>query len=165
MSTDINDQTAVQDRLWHEIKKRGGTGMLGLTNSGQHFQPMTAFVEREAGQIWFFTRKDTDLVQDIGAGASAMFVFQVDDLQACIGGGLTLDHDKARIDKYWNAVVAAWYPGGKDDPMLTLLRMDCVDAEVWISQGGLTKFAWEIAKANATHTTPDLGGRAHLDLH
>jgi general stress protein 26 len=165
MNTDTHDQAAVEDRLWKAIRKRGGTGMLGLTNSGQHFQPMTAFVEPEAGQIWFFTRKDTDWVRQIADGASAMFVFQNDDLHACIGGRLTLAHDIERIDRYWNAVAAAWYPGGKDDPELTMLRMDCVDAEVWLSEGRLTRFAWEIAKANATHRMPDLGGRAHLDFH
>ena len=26
------------------------------------------------------------------------------------------------------------------------------------------KFAWEIAKANATHTTPDAGGKAHVEF-
>jgi len=27
------------------------------------------------------------------------------------------------------------------------------------------KFAWEIAKANATYHQPHVGGRTHLDLH
>lgn len=163
--TDIHDQKSVEERLWREIRKRAGIGMLGLTRSSQHFQPMTAFVEREAGQIWFFTRKDTKLVQEIGDASEAMFVFQDDDLQACIGGSLHLAYDRARMDKYWNPIVAAWYPQGKDDPQLTMLRMDCADAEVWITDDGLIKFAWEIAAANLKHRTPDVGGHAHLDFH
>ena len=163
MSTDPNDLPAVQKRLWKAIGERHGTGMLGLMDSGQHFQPMTAFVEEEAGQIWFFTRKDTDLAQAT-AGGQAMFVVQTDDLQACLGGRLTETFDRVRMDKYWNSVVAAWYPEGKDDPNLTMLRLDLQDAEVWISANPV-KFAWEIAKANATHSTPDAGGKAHLDFH
>ena len=163
--TDTHDRNAVEERLWQDIKKRGGTGMLGLSASRQHFQPMTAFVERETGQIWFFTRKDTDLAKEIGEGGDAMFVFQDDKLQACIGGRLALAHDPERIDRYWNPVVAAWYPDGKDDPQLTLLRMDCADAEVWLSDDGMLKFGWEIAAANLKHRTPDIGGRAHLDFH
>lgn len=163
--TDTHDQKAVEERLWKDLKKRGGTGMLGLTGSGDHFQPMTAFVERETGQIWFFTRKDTDLAKEIGTASPAMFIFQDDNLQACIGGKLSIDHDRTRIDKYWNPVVAAWYPEGKDDPFLTLLRMDLSDAEVWISDDGMIKFAWEVAQANLAHKTPDMGDRAHLDFH
>ncbi len=164
MKTDTKDLAAVQTRLWDEIKKGGGTGMLGLTKSGDHYQPMTAFVERDTNQIWFFTRKDTGLVRDLGEAGSAMFVFQADKLQACIGGGLAVAFDRERMDRYWNPVVAAWYPDGKDDPQLTMLRMDCVDAEIWISDDGPVKFAWEIAKANVTHTTPDAGGKAHVEF-
>jgi general stress protein 26 len=164
MKTDTNDLTAVETRLWEEIHKAGGTGMLGLVNSNDHYQPMTAFVERDIHQVWFFTRKDTDLAQAADGGV-AMFVFQADRLQACIAGALSPVVDRERVDKYWNAVVAAWYPDGKDDPQLTMLRLDCRDAEVWISDDGPVKFAWKIAKANATHTTPDEGGRAHLDFH
>jgi general stress protein 26 len=164
MKTDPTDTKAVQERLWDEIKDAGGTGMLGMVKSGQHYQPMTAFVERDTHQIWFFTRKETDLAR-AADGGPAMFVFQTDKLQACVGGALAVQFDRDRMNKYWNAVVAAWYPEGKDDPNLTMLCLDCADAEVWLSDDGPTKFAWEIAKANATHKTPDVGDRAHINFH
>jgi general stress protein 26 len=164
--TDVNDNAEMEQRLWKEIDK-GRYGMLGVVGSPtQHFQPMTAFAEPETGEIWFFTRKDTDLARSVTDGADAMFVVQSKDqeLQACIGGRLEQRQDRDRIEKYWNAVVAAWYPNGKDDPQLTMLRLDARDAQVWLSEAGPVKFAWEIAKANATHTQPDIGGRANLDL-
>ena len=164
MSTDINDRGQVEKRLWDEIDKKG-VGMLGLVGANDHFQPMTAFVERGTGSLWFFTRRDTDLAREIGQGGQAMFVYQRDDIQACIGGRLSLEHDRARMERYWNAVVAAWYPDGKDDPQLTLLRLDADDAQVWITEAGPVKFAWEIAHANATRQQPDLGGRTDLNLH
>jgi general stress protein 26 len=165
VNIDTKDTAAIEKRLWDDIQHHQ-TGMLGITGGAPHHtQPMTAFVEPERGQIWFFTRTDTDLARQIGEGATAMFVYQQKNIQACIAGDLTLQHDPARIDKYWNAVVAAWYPDGKADSHLTLLCLDCVDAQVWFSEGGLMKFAWEIAKANTTHKTPDLGGHAHLNFH
>lgn len=165
MGTNPNDHEAVERRLWREIQQEQ-IGMLGVVGGEpHHFQPMTAFAEREDGQIWFFTYNDTELVQQIGQGETAMFVFQTKALWACVGGKLTVQHDRARMDKYWNAVVAAWYPDGKDDPRLTMLRLDCDDAQVWISEAGPLKFAWEIARANAAGRQPELGGRADLNLH
>lgn len=165
MSTDLTNRADVERRLWDEIEKHN-TGMLGITGSGHHHtQPMTAFVERKSNQIWFFTRTDTDLAREIAEGKSAMFVHQQKDVQACIGGQLTLQHDPDRIDKYWNAVVAAWYPEGKADPHLTMLCLECDDAQVWISEGGPVKFVWEIAKANATHKIPEVGGSASVNFH
>ena len=38
------------------------------------------------------------------------------EFQACVGGELVEDHDRTRIGKYWNAIAAAWFPEGKDDP-------------------------------------------------
>jgi general stress protein 26 len=84
------------------------------------------------------------------------------ELQACLMGRLTLDRDPARIEKHWNAVVSAWYPQGREDPHLTLLRFEVEDAAVWLSEAGPVRFAFEIAKANATGQAPNLGGRAEL---
>ncbi len=163
MSTDLKDRGQTERRLWDGIE-HNNTGMLGLTGGGSHFQPMTAFLDAENGRIWFFTRDDSDLVQDLGDGAEAMYIHQQKDVQACIRGELRPDLDQARVEKYWNAVVAAWYPDGKSDRHLRLLRLDCADAQVWISDAGPLKFAWEIAKANATGQTPDIGGSTHLNL-
>lgn len=166
MATTAHDQAAVQTRLWDEIEKHS-IGMLGLVSAEpRHFQPMTAFLERDSNQIWFFTYRDTELAEAAAAGAQAMFVHQRDkELYACIGGRLQQAHDPERINRYWNPVVSAWYPEGKDDPRLTMLRFDCADGEVWVQDAGLTKFAWEIAKANATRTQPDVGERTNLNFH
>ncbi|MBL8770416.1 MAG: pyridoxamine 5'-phosphate oxidase family protein [Phenylobacterium sp.] len=153
----------IADRLWKAIDDNH-TGMLGLQAERQHFQPMTAFVERDTSTLWFFTRDDTDLAQTVGAGAEATFLFMDRKLQACIDGRLSLAHDRDRIDRYWNAHVAAWYPDGKDDPSLTLLRLDVEEAAVWITEGGLLKYAVEVAKANVTRSTPDVGERRDLHL-
>jgi len=166
MKTDIHDEAAVQTRLWDEIAKHP-VGMLGVVGGApHHFQPMTAFLDRAANQIWFFTYKDTALAEAAATGAQAMFVFQESgEFYACIGGALQAEYDRGRMDRYWNAAVAAWYPDGKHDPRLTLLRLDARDAEVWVQEAGPARFAWEIAKARTTHAQPDLGGHAHLNFH
>jgi len=163
--THAHDPKDVEDRLWKEVHKQR-FGMLGLTASHQHYQPMTAFAEPDNELIWFFTRDDTDLAKAVSADSKAMFIVQSkdQDIHACIGGALALDNDRSRIEKYWNPMVAAWYPQGKDDPHLTLLRFTPDNAAVWLSEGGPVKFAFEIAKANLTHTTPDLGSRASLNF-
>ena len=163
MTSHSHDRTTAEKRLWAELANHN-TCMLGLDGGDAHFQPMTAFAEPETGEIWFFTRTDTDLAKQVGDGHAATMIFQSNDLQACIDGRLTLQHDRARIDKYWNAVVAAWYPDGKEDPHLTMLRLDGADAQLWITDAGPLKFMWEIAKANVSHRTPDLGDRANLSL-
>jgi general stress protein 26 len=168
MTIDTNDRRAVEDRLWKEIDK-AHYGMLGLVGMDppQHFQPMATFTDEATSTIYFFTRRDTDLARDTGSGQQAMLVIQSKDreVQACIGGQLSAGRDRAVVNRFWNPVVAAWYPEGKEDPNLCVLTFRPDDAQVWISDQGPVKFGWEIAKANATGKEPDVGGRAHLDLN
>jgi len=142
--------------------------MLGLMGEGAgHFHPMTAFCDGELGAIWFFTRRDNALVRNLVQGGRAMFnlVSKDRELWACISGVITEQHDADRIDKYWGPVVSAWFPEGKDDPELTLLRLDADDAEVWISNKGPIRFAFEIARASLTDDQPDVGQHTRLNLH
>lgn len=156
-----------EEEFWAHLAK-SNTGMLGLDQPGYHSQPMTAFREEGTGTIWFFTRDDTDLAKDASLpDQSAMFTYGSKDqhVWACIHGALSRVHDRERIDRYWNPVVAAWYPEGKDDPHLTLLRFDADDGRIWVAKQGPVRFLYEIAKANLTGTTPDAGGVADVNLH
>jgi general stress protein 26 len=159
-----NQGDATLQRLWEAIETRR-IGMLGLTKSGLHAQPMLAFVERRRKRLWFIARTDTELAQSIGDGGCCAFVFQDGDLMASIGGALSLVDDRRRMGRCWNAAVAAWLPEGLHDPKLTMLRMDCVDAEVWIAGMGLTKFTWEIAWGPAPLQQLEMSDRAHATLH
>lgn len=167
MGAHKHDQQEVEQRFWKELT-RARTVMLGVVGGApiQHFQPISAFAEEENGQVWFYTRKETDLAKAVIDGADAMMILETKDqeLQACVGGRLTQVLDRERMDKYWGPVVAAWYPDGKDDPQLTMLRLDAEDAQIWLSEAGPVKFAYEIAKANATGSMPDIGERANIDL-
>ena len=157
-----------EKEFWDSLKT-SNTGLLGLDQPGYHAQPLTAFRDEETGTIWFFTREDTDLARDAGGGGgqSAMFHYasKDQDVWACIHGTLSVHgQDREIIDRHWSPVLAAWYPEGKDDRMLTILRFDADDGRVWVSEGGFFKFAYEIAKANVTKTLPDAGGVADVNL-
>jgi general stress protein 26 len=47
---------------------------------------------------------------------------------------LSLEQNRAMVDKFWNRYVAAWFEGGKDDPKLALLRFDADRAEIWLDE-------------------------------
>jgi general stress protein 26 len=164
MSNGARAEDATQDRLWEAIETRR-VGMLSLTKSGLHPQPMIAFVERRRRRLWFIARSDTDLVRTIGEGGACMFAMQDGELLASVAGELSVVQDRRRMARCWNAKVADWLPEGLDDPKLTMLRLDCVDAELWVSGFGLTKFAWEIGWTGPYPQIPALAGRAVATLH
>lgn len=132
----------LQDKFWKALKS-DMTMMLGLAGAEHgHTRPMTAQLDpdhKDRGPIWFFTAKDHALVQALRADSEAIATFtsKGHDLFACVHGRLSLDNNRATIDKLWNKYVAAWYQGGKDDPKLALLRLDADHAEIWADASNL----------------------------
>ena len=132
----MSNETGIRDRFWKELKSER-TIMLGLDGEpGGGMQPMTALVEDEdGGPLWIFTSKESDLARAIGSGkpAHATFTGRKHDLFANVTGQLSIDNDRAAIDRLWNPWVAAWFEGGKDDPKLCLLRFDAEHAKIWLN--------------------------------
>lgn len=128
-------------RLWKALRS-DMTVMLGLAGGEHgHARPMTAQIEdRDHGPLWFFTAKDSDLVQKLQGGskdAAAQFVSKGHDLWASINGALTEDTDPAVVDRLWNSHVAAWYEQGRNDPKVALLRFDPREAEIWLDASSI----------------------------
>ena len=165
MHLDMRDKAAVEKRLWDELDE-ARSGMLGAPDAAAGFHPMKGFVERESGSLWFFTSRETDLARAVRNGVGATFIVLSRDqaFQTCIRGRLSPSLDALHLDKFWSPTVSAWFPKGKADPDLELLRLDCAEADVWVSVSGGLKFGWEIAKANLTGAAPDISGHAHLAL-
>jgi general stress protein 26 len=115
--------------------------MIGLEDSNEHHEPMTAQLDDDRpNTLYFFTGKDNRIAG--GGRAMAHFVAKGHDFFACLDGDVSVDNDRAQIDKLWNKQVEAWFPQGKTDPNLTLLRFDIDSAELWetdISLSGRVK--------------------------
>ena len=115
--------------------------MIGLEDDGQHSEPLTAQIDDDQSDVlYFFTGKDNRIAA--GGTAMAQFVSKGHDFFACLAGNVVQDNDRAQIDKLWSNQVEAWFPGGKDDPNLALLRFDIDSAELWetdISLSGRVK--------------------------
>jgi general stress protein 26 len=131
----------LEQEFWKELKS-DMTVMLGIVDAQEsHTRPMTAQIEGEGGPIWFFTASDTSIARDVGSGKRAIMTFAAKDheLFAAVHGKLVTDNDRATIDRLWSPFIAAWFEGGKDDPKLTLLRLDPDDAQIW--ENGSSLFA------------------------
>lgn len=130
----------LQDKFWDALAD-DMTMMLGLVGVEEsHTRPMTAqLMDDGKGPIWFFTSRENSVAENLkrGSRAIATFVSKDHGLFATVHGAISLDTDPENVDRLWNAFVAAWYEGGKDDPDLRLLRFDAENAEIWLNENSL----------------------------
>ena len=123
------DQTELKRDLWKRMSDSPFL-MVGLSGSGEHSEPLTAQLDKDqVDTLWFFIGKDNRIAQ--GGQAMAQFVAKGHDYFACLKGEARIDNDPAMIDKLWSKQTEAWFPGGKSDPNLALLRLDIDSAELW----------------------------------
>ena len=129
----------IESKFWKALKS-DMTMMVGLYGIDEaHTRPMTAQLLDQQGAIWFFASSDNAIVENVDRGrrAIATFAAKGHDLFAAVHGEITLDMNPKTIDALWTPFVAAWFPGGKTDAKLRLLRLDADRAEIWLDGSSL----------------------------
>lgn len=142
----------------YDLIKDFRTAMLVTRGPGGsvHARPMAvAKLTPDAG-AYFATSLDSPKVWEIEAEPRVGVTFQESARFAVIEGKATIVTDKRKIAEYWSDDWRLWFPRGKDDPTLCLLRVDAKTGEYWDRSGlnGL-KFLFDGLKAVLAGTTPD----------
>ena len=148
-----------KEKIWNLIKDVK-VGMLATEDQGDmHARPMHMVQKDYDGTIWFFTRRDAEKVDELKSGRNVCLTFSdpSNDIYVSMTGKAHLSFDKDLIDKFWNPFVGAWFENGKQDPNVALLEIKISSGEHWKTDSNKIVQLYEIAKANVTSTTPDMG--------
>jgi general stress protein 26 len=127
------DTTDLEGKFWEALES-DKIVMLGIDGAEDgHTRPMTAQVVGREAPIWFFATRNDLLIRKLGpdSRATATFASKGHEIFAALQGPLSVEANRATVDRLWNRSAAAWYPLGKEDPTLVLLRFDAERAEIW----------------------------------
>lgn len=125
----------LKDKFWHALAASPFV-MLQLDSQTDSAAPMTAQLDEAAHHaIWFFTGRDNRFAA-LGP-VSVAFSAKGHDLFARFNGTLVEETSRERVDAQWSNMVEAWFPGGKNDPNLLMLRMELADASIWAGELGV----------------------------
>ena len=123
-------------------------------------RPMAALEMDEAGSVWFFTKRTSpkvDQIENHEQRVNLSFASVSDANYVSISGRATELYDKTKIDELWNPQAKAWFPDGKDDPDLTLLKVHIDMAEYWDSNDSTMVRFFQQAVAAVTGNPPQMG--------
>lgn len=135
MSDDRQHDEELKQQFWEALADSPYL-FLQLEGDPATAVPMTAELDENArGAIWFFTGRNHAFAR--GGPATATFASKGHDVFARFKGALSEESSRERLDKAWSNFAEAYFPRGKDDPNLLMLRMDLADAEIWTTDIGL----------------------------
>lgn len=85
--------------------------------------------------IWFVTSQETPKSGEIKRDARVSATFQSARRFVALSGTAELIDDHAKVLELWKPVDSPWFPNGKDDPNLVLVKITVTDAEFWDLSG------------------------------
>ena len=159
----------IRDTREHLIKVLKGFDTAMLVTHSQdvdiHARPMHIAELKDDGHILLVTRNDTSKVDEILADGAAALTFQSERKFAALNGWAQVDRDPAQIDRLWNAAWKVWFPQGKSDPELCLIRFETDNGEYWDNAGGHgIKYMLRAVSAYAKRSTPHTDAEQHAKV-
>ena len=109
-------------------------------------------------RLAFIIPAEGDIAQEVAAQAqvNVSYANPAKDIYASVAARAELSEDLARKRELWNAMVQAWFPGGPDDPDSVLLVAELEGAEYWHVEQGKLAQTFQMLKAAARGTQPEL---------
>ena len=116
------------------------------------------------GELIFFTAVDSHKVDELTAAGDVNLAYADHDNRRYVSvrGRTRIDRDRAIIDELWSSGQKIFFPEGKDDPNLAVLRVRVRDASYWESADNFVLRALDFSRAMLSKEPADLGKRGHI---
>lgn len=151
-----------------EIVKGSPTCMFAtkLEQAPFHVIPMRVQEADYEGNFWFFSSKDSTHNAQINDDPRVQLIFaNSPDMEfMTVFGTASVTTDKAQIDRLWDAMVGSWFEGGKDDPNVSLIRVQPAVAHYWDTEDGKLVTITKMLTRAVTGSDIDPGVEGKLNL-
>ncbi len=128
------------------------------SNDGQLSARPMAIAEAEGdGDVWFVTDQESGKMIDLATNPDVCLTMQSRNQYLSMSGRASTSKNRTKIDDLWQEKWRIWFPAGKEDPSLVLVRVIPTQGEYWDNSGteGL-KYLFEAGKAYLQGNIPEI---------
>ena len=163
--SDISQDDAKQ-KLWTMMKDIRFAMLTTEDAAHLRARPMAASQDGFDGTLWFFTRASSHKVAEVGADHRVGVTYADPSGQnyVSLSGQAVLVQDKASIEAHWSEATRVWFPKGKEDPDIALLKVTVETAEYWDAPNSAMVHAYGYVKAVVTGEPPHPGENRKLSF-
>lgn len=132
-----------------------------------HVCPMHVQCVDDNGSFWFFSSAHSSHNVQLIADPRTQLIFSNVSRgeYLTVYGETLVCRDPVKIEELWSKSVEEWFPAGKDDPELTLLRVRPVLAHYWDTEDGrLVTLAKNLTSAITGQPSDDGGVDGNLKV-
>ena len=119
----------------------------------------TQAAEFDGERLWFFTSARSPKVREIAKHPQVNVAYASKDrnVYASVAGIARLNTEQERIDQFWKDAYKAYFPGGKDDPDVSLIEVEVRTVEYWDGPGSWIGKSIAFLMARVTRSDEPLG--------
>jgi len=118
------------------------------------------------GKLWFLSASASIKNQEIKQDEKVQLIFSdpSNSQFLSIFGEADIFDDEKSIEKAWTPLAKAWFPDGKEDKTLTVIKVHPLDAYYWDTKNGKMVSLIKIAASAITGTKTDVGVEGKLSV-
>ncbi|MDQ7948756.1 MAG: pyridoxamine 5'-phosphate oxidase family protein [Pedobacter sp.] len=129
-------------------------------------RPMSVLDIDDSGNLWFMSQKDSHKNAEIEADPFTHLFFQEHKNSGFLNiyGISEIVYDQKKIEELWNPLLKVWFQGGKDDPNISLIKVELTDVYYWDTVHGEAIAFIKMAASIITGKTMDDSVEGKLDI-
>jgi len=140
----------------------------GVGGADLHMRPLALAGDPSVfgGTLWFLTDGRSRKIREMEQDPRVSLLFQ-NDRDGCylqLDGTAAVVSDRAKIRELYTPIQRAWFPGGVDDPYLTLVRFDATNGSFWDDAGGVLRVLAAFTKSVVTGTPGKSARTGTMDI-
>jgi general stress protein 26 len=150
--------TATDDKLLELLADFDSAMLVTRTAAGKlRSRPMVVADVESDGCMWFVTERQSDKLEEIARDDHVNVAMQSKSKFVSISGRAVAIDDGRKVAELWNEAWRVWFPRGKDDDSLVLLKVQGDEGEYWDNSGtSRITYLIEAGKAYLSGTKPDV---------
>lgn len=98
-------------------------------------RPMAVAQATADGELWFVSDRNSGKIADLMLDRDVAVTMQSSSKFVTISGECRVVDDPAKIESLWNEAWKVWFPEGKSDPSIVLLKIEPTRGEYWDNSG------------------------------
>ena len=101
-------------------------------------RPMGVQKVCDQGNFWFLSPRDSDKNREIAEDPRVqLFISNTSNYEfLSVYGKATISRDQQKIDEFWNDILKAWFPEGKNDPNISVIKVAPEEGFYWDTKDG-----------------------------
>jgi general stress protein 26 len=101
-------------------------------------RPMSTLEVDDAGTFWFMSGKGSHKNEEIFDDPEVQLFYSNSGSSEYLSvyGYAEIIKDRKKLEELWSPIAKTWFNEGKDDPELTIIRVQAADAYYWDTKNG-----------------------------